>query len=224
MKSNDRITPARAGNSACKELFEAAQEDHPRACGEQPPTCALPNTCAGSPPRVRGTARSYPWHRAGNMDHPRACGEQLSEQLVKETGAGSPPRVRGTGPRPGRPPFLFRITPARAGNSRAAMPRHIRRRDHPRACGEQTDHARKWRPDAGSPPRVRGTGLPLPLGACVRGITPARAGNSRPARAARPEWGDHPRACGEQRFITAAMRSAVGSPPRVRGTDSRPCP
>ena len=51
-----------------------------------------------------------------------------------------------------------------------------------------------------------------------RGITPAHAGNRLGMR----NWGirskDHPRACGEQNLSLSSSSSALGSPPRMRGT------
>ena len=70
----------------------------------------------------------------------------------------------------------------------------------------------------GSPPRVRGTDNANTWGATNSGITPARAGNSRFRIPARCPLQDHPRACGEQSVKPTPTPSAMGSPPRVRGT------
>ena len=131
-----RITPACAGNSACKELFEAAQEDHPRVCGEQSWEYTCDPRGRGSPPRVRGTALpdmagwactgitpACAGNRAnGNnrnrhcRDHPRVCGEQPSSVPASYPRPGSPPRVRGTGVGNHLIGHWLRITPACAGN------------------------------------------------------------------------------------------------------------
>ena len=50
------------------------------------------------------------------------------------------------------------------------------------------------------------------------GITPAHAGNSEGFVQGVIDGEDHPRACGEQRVIRAALQPARGSPPRMRGT------
>ncbi len=90
------ITPARAGNSPRRPFPRLGSGDHPRACGEQLPSCKMYRFFMGSPPRVRGTDHRYRSvysmegitpARAGNSifysldysylkDHPRACGEQ----------------------------------------------------------------------------------------------------------------------------------------------------
>ena len=52
--SPDGITPAHAGKTAAANFIAKAQEDHPRACGENDipavPLCSV----SGSPPRMRG--------------------------------------------------------------------------------------------------------------------------------------------------------------------------
>ena len=85
-------------------------------------------------------------------------------------------------------------------------------------CGEQHVPYDAWARDGGSPPRVRGTAAITFAKATQDGITPACAGNSlatAPRCWAKP---DHPRVCGEQRRQLSTMSSAMGSPPRVRGT------
>ena len=72
----------------------------------------------------------------------------------------------------------------------------------------------------GSPPRVRGTASNSHLRYRRHRITPACAGNRRPAACiARSPW-DHPRVCGEQPFSSCQANATIGSPPRVRGTDT----
>ena len=58
----ERITPARAGNSATFDITCQREWDHPRACGEQAYVTIDIYIQGGSPPRVRGTAASggYP--------------------------------------------------------------------------------------------------------------------------------------------------------------------
>ena len=50
-------------------------------------------------------------------------------------------------------------------------------------------------------------------------ITPARAGNRAAPVVERRGSADHPRACGEQASGFRMADLAMGSPPRVRGTD-----
>ena len=112
-----------------------------------------------------------------------------------------------------------RITPACAGNRHRA--RHIARsiRDHPRVCGEQLFRTAKTPCLPGSPPRVRGTAVSSSPTITAARITPACAGNSFHQSHKRGAVQDHPRVCGEQRALALAARRALGSPPRVRGTD-----
>ena len=171
-----RITPARAGKTCAGDPAAGRHEDHPRACGENLPLRMPSRPLGGSPPRVRGKPdalcargqrRRITPARAGKTlrrrgvrgmgeDHPRACGENASPARPVFRPGGSPPRVRGKrtarsdcGGTPG-------ITPARAGKTLTAIPSPPHLRDHPRACGENKNAARKNPGGSGSPPRVRG--------------------------------------------------------------------
>ena len=75
---------------------------------------------------------------------------------------------------------------------------------------------------AGSPPRVRGTGLRKRLNPPHGRITPACAGNSILSRFPVCRCKDHPRVCGEQNEILNFLWFVLGSPPRVRGTGFPP--
>ena len=171
----------------------------------------------GSPPRVRGKLherrqvaqrRGITPARAGktmmrffpstnSRDHPRACGENKIVDDSEIQQKGSPPRVRGK-----RPEWLDdfvrqRITPARAGKTEIEYCSVMAWKDHPRACGENGKTGRKSVWTKGSPPRVRGKLAALHFFDVVTGITPARAGKTRPVNAHRVRSWDHPRACGE---------------------------
>ena len=82
----------------------------------------------------------------------------------------------------------------------------------------------RWQPDAGalgSPPRMRGK---LQLKHCilnVNGITPADAGKTIARTQCNSNSKDHPRGCGENRFICLVCFCYIGSPPRMRG--KQPC-
>ena len=135
--SPHRIIPAHAGNTACTVLRISLYRDHPRACGEYPPTMPCSVRRSGSSPRMRGiqakgmdtftVQRIIPAH-AGNtcishwqiahiQDHPRACGEYVGCGRSTIGWSGSSPRMRGIHqeiqdriPQP-------RIIPAHAGNT-----------------------------------------------------------------------------------------------------------
>ena len=110
------------------------------------------------------------------------------------------------------------ITPACAGNSRAAYIHLAAARDHPHVCGEQRYSPVFPRFRLGSPPRVRGTeGELLTCTQRIR-ITPACAGNSYDTSGFPWKLQVHPRVCGEQAGSAPASPACIGSPPRVRGT------
>ena len=99
--SNRRIIPARAGQTSRRSHPVRTCPDHPRACGANPISVALPSALLGSSPRVRGKLRvlfcPVVWvriipARAGQTrtlqvpchhspDHPRACGANRSKNL-----------------------------------------------------------------------------------------------------------------------------------------------
>ena len=69
----------------------------------------------------------------------------------------------------------------------------------------------------GSPPRVRGKADKKLNDGRAFGITPARAGKSAAAGRGGPVPQDHPRACGEKKYMGYVPKTGTGSPPRVRG-------
>ena len=158
MIHNRRITPARAGKTSGLSWTVTETGDHPRACGENHVEPFLPWVDAGSPPRVRGKrfrdadrlrlegitparagkTRTKGCNSLGRADHPRACGENSFVKFPIKMSLGSPPRVRGK-------LYLLRdsldrigITPARAGKTRSSILNTVSRKDHPRACGENS--------------------------------------------------------------------------------------
>ena len=211
------ITPARAGKTRCRRHLRISTEDHPRACGENPPRNVKSIKCWGSPPRVRGklpprlyglrpvritparAGKTYDLNRfvASGGDHPRACGENSLSEVGDLFEQGSPPRVRGklsssdeTPPPPG-------ITPARAGKTWSVRRRFRGPQDHPRACGENRRALFSRTIRRGSPPRVRGKPTRLRCAGTSCRITPARAGKTMLKRWINRNEKDHPRACGE---------------------------
>ena len=87
-------------------------------------------------------------------------------------------------------------------------------------CGEQKTSGGKAVDIEGSPPRVRGTVEADRRSCPAPGITPACAGNRNHGFKILIGSGDHPRVCGEQSCATCCGVFPLGSPPRVRGTDS----
>ena len=131
-------------------------------------------------------------------DHPRVCGEK--DAICKSCPArqGSPSRMRGKAGWPlcGLP--CIGITPAYAGKSQPWRSYSQRRWDHPRVCGEKRCCTALCRPDAGSPPRMRGKARQAVYKDIKHGITPAYAGKSLSPAPEEALPGDHPRVCGEK--------------------------
>ena len=110
-----------------------------------------------------------------------------------------------------------RITPARAGKTRAGRTARQLGGDHPRACGENREKEADYTGWEGSPPRVRGKPRREFAQKMQERITPARAGKTAQKSCLRRSRRDHPRACGENRWMTGDATDDEGSPPRVRG-------
>ena len=192
----------------------------------------------GSSPRLRGTRISaLPTCRvcgiipalAGNTicdydiaercwDHPRACGEHVTVMMVSFLVVGSSPRLRGTPHGIQGEIRIVGIIPALAGNTWSAIARRLRRRDHPRACGEHKNNGTEEYSMAGSSPRLRGTRRRRTGHVGVDGIIPALAGNTSRLGGSGSHQRDHPRACGEHFVSDDATDLFEGSSPRLRGT------
>ena len=133
---------------------------------------------AGIIPALAGNTRCARRAPIWTRDHPRACGEHLPVALDDARRQGSSPRLRGTRPSCHYTGGHSRIIPALAGNTRFTFPCRVRRRDHPRACGEHAIASRKSPVNAGSSPRLRGTRRQRPDVRQGEGIIPALAGNT----------------------------------------------
>ena len=214
------------------------QRDHPRACGEHSIASAFACTFEGSSPRLRGTlppinVMVVPTGiipaLAGNTvateldadtgrDHPRACGEHLLHVQQLWPKLGSSPRLRGTLARGREESGDVGIIPALAGNTKNISAHCRVSRDHPRACGEHISAAAGGDATLGSSPRLRGTLVGTGHWAREFGIIPALAGNTTRNRIAQFGLRDHPRACGEHKYVTYNEANGMGSSPRLRGT------
>ena len=96
-------------------------------------------------------------------------------------------------------------------------------KDHPRVCGEKEINRNiKYRP-TGSPPRMRGKVPEWRYGFSTARITPAYAGKSRQGQESELKPWDHPRVCGEKNMSVHTISSNIGSPPRMRGKDTKIC-
>ena len=234
----DRFIPACAGNSVRFYPIPIHRSVHPRVCGEQLTRLGVLWRCAGSSPRVRGTAhasrctvamRRFIPACAGNRIparnrssvapvHPRVCGEQRTAPDAMKFTSGSSPRVRGTGVVVVAVHGVSRFIPACAGNSALAT---LLMRDpsvHPRVCGEQESRKSSRFETDGSSPRVRGTVGSRPVVDHVARFIPACAGNSVYTVTLSSSTPVHPRVCGEQAHRASHVSHSCGSSPRVRGT------
>ena len=87
-------------------------------------------------------------------------------------------------------------------------------------CGDYSAQAGEGRSALGSPPHVRGLRGAGPESVSHPRITPACAGTTTTYAAAAPVDQDHPRMCGDYSAQAGEGRSALGSPPHVRGLRS----
>ena len=132
----------------------------------------------GSPPPMRGKVLRKKWRRSRIWDHPRLCGEKFTF-LIDTV-------------------FPARITPAYAGKSRTFAASYYCIQDHPRLCGEKKNLRVTYYPQEGSPPPMRGKGVPAFFTFFQERITPAYAGKSPSSIWKDFLGGDHPRLCGEK--------------------------
>ena len=168
-------------------------------CGEEGTGRSPGRGRRGSPPRARGRAlrsRKSPAQRritpacAGKsnlhlrrqswqQDHPRVRGEERTTRRRCKKQEGSPPRARGRVGIFRLNSEGYRITPACAGKSRAALLPPGGHGDHPRVRGEESVCPGRLYGIEGSPPRARGRAKCQLFFARQAGITPACAGKSR---------------------------------------------
>ena len=111
------ITPAYAGKREGTKCVKIDHKDHPRLCGEKTPCCMVCRQRWGSPPPMRGKAKTDLFNffeiritpayagksvqlrqcQGSSRDHPRLCGEKVSGKKPLSSYAGSPPPMRGKG-------------------------------------------------------------------------------------------------------------------------------
>ena len=133
--------------------------------------------------------------------------------------AGSSPRLRGTVHRRRCNHELGRFIPAPAGNRIVTVTSFPLAAVHPRACGEQLTRILESAVDAGSSPRLRGTGFSSQPAHSDYRFIPAPAGNSMSTGVGSVLGPVHPRACGEQITSLSNKTRLTGSSPRLRGTE-----
>ena len=194
-----RITPAYAGKRQVHIPRIGILKDHPRLCGEKSICYDSTRPCLGSPPPMRGkvygvagrrgvsritpayAGKSAPLLRwsGGVWDHPRLCGEKGMVLVFHLNSLGSPPPMRGKGDGVAGITQSTGITPAYAGKSSGEICGYNGYKDHPRLCGEKLFFEPRFHTRIGSPPPMRGKGIPEGANVVAARITPAYAGKSR---------------------------------------------
>ena len=112
------------------------------------------------------------------------------------------------------------IIPADAGSTYVQEPTQLSDEDHPRGCGEHTNHSTRPHADfsgKGSSPRMRGAQSRIVYRSTKRRIIPADAGSTRMMERILRYCTDHPRGCGEHIVTIHAKTNEEGSSPRMRG-------
>ena len=172
------ITPAYAGKSGISPGFLLSYRDHPRVCGEKESVNDGTAIRAGSPPRMRGKARSCQANTSVTRITPAYAGKSRRVREPDTQTAGSPPRMRGKAAKHLIPALRGGITPAYAGKSLSARKASDAYEDHPRVCGEKENVENACRGHLGSPPRMRGKVSAERTKCNTTRITPAYAGKS----------------------------------------------
>ena len=145
------------------------------------------------------------------------CGENAAVGARKLSKEGSPPRVRGKPLRLPQPDSALGITPACAGKTDPARDSRLDAQDHPRVCGENSLGRSSRCLPSGSPPRVRGKRAALEGRSERDRITPACAGKTIRCREGYSSAKDHPRVCGENKYVINADRMAARITPACAG-------
>ena len=212
-------------------------EARPLARGEHSDRTTQNDLQQGSSPLARGPHGAVPVDsdrprlipaRAGNTAscavkslavraHPRSRGEHEYPGGGWYLDKGSSPLARGT-----QLPTLWCVLccgliPARAGNTIATSCLKRARRAHPRSRGEHNLSRRLWTLRRGSSPLARGTRQITGAVTDVRGLIPARAGNTDSSSNRSISSWAHPRSRGDHRQIPHPKSSGVGSSPLARG-------
>ena len=149
--------------------------------------------------------------------HPRIRGEYCQKHGTLMTELGSPPHTRGILFNQICHPFLVRLTPAYAGNTRTAAIIRLLMRAHPRIRGEYSQYSLLVVKLPGSPPHTRGILCLYRFLHLQSRLTPAYAGNTQPFNQPCRHGEAHPRIRGEYITLVSGFGIGRGSPPHTRG-------
>ena len=219
--ADQRLIPARAGNTNSTLRGCSAVTAHPRSRGEHCQLLPFRSLQVGSSPLARGTpdygvrenpcARLIP-ARAGNTRfcgrgrvlppaHPRSRGEHAVRCCVAVADQ--------------------RLIPARAGNTNSTLRGCSAVTAHPRSRGEHCQLLPFRSLQVGSSPLARGTpDYGVRENPCAR-LIPARAGNTHGGLVPGEPVSAHPRSRGEHLRTLFRMELFRGSSPLARGTPVR---
>ena len=109
------------------------------------------------------------------------------------------------------------IIPAYAGSTWRSPRTRSSARDHPRVCGEHGAMSSPEKGFMGSSPRMRGAPRRGQRRLRPQGIIPAYAGSTSPPPGSCAACRDHPRVCGEHKFVLGRTDTVEESSPRMRG-------
>ena len=179
--------------------------------GEKIDAAGLIPARAGNTPR---SARKETRMRA----HPRSRGEHRDMSGRPCLKSGSSPLARGTLGSSRRTFRVMGLIPARAGNTATGWCGRECRRAHPRSRGEHSRRLASVIASMGSSPLARGTPPLRDPMTQLRGLIPARAGNTAKVAPSRCMKRAHPRSRGEHPTSYPLTTKHMGSSPLARGT------
>ena len=195
-----------------------------RFFGSSPLARGTPTDNKPPPPQLRliparaGNTTSHKREDGSFTAHPRSRGEHECEPRPIAALCGSSPLARGTRQAHLEVKRLFRLIPARAGNTHCL--RHIcpQCAAHPRSRGEHETWGLVFTYSRGSSPLARGTRGRVGCEAYAHRLIPARAGNTWAVRPRAGVLAAHPRSRGEHQHFQRRVDDARGSSPLARGT------
>ena len=114
----------------------------------------------------------------------------------------------------------YRFIPTHVGNGPASRCHCGQLSVHPHACGERLAGQRRGGGAGGSSPRMWGTVRQGCSHCLAFRFIPTHVGNGSPARHCHRCNAVHPHACGERKLPHTRSINAVGSSPRMWGTDA----
>ena len=173
---------------------------------------------SGSSPLARGTLRELAGTAAGKGLIPARAGNTRTHLTAAASAMGSSPLARGTLNNTLVPAVKTGLIPARAGNTEVLVAADLHDGAHPRSRGEHVTFWGFLSVCLGSSPLARGTRQRRAQRIHLRGLIPARAGNTEFEHSLKDKKRAHPRSRGEHVDDLAFIVIMPGSSPLARGT------